>query len=55
MNLQQINEIRANAGLPALETNTEKKLAQKRRQDRNRSARAEENRRIRAVRNGTKK
>ena len=49
MNLAKINKIRTNAGLAPLAPNPAKQ-AQKRRQDANKAARAEENRSIKASR-----
>ena len=51
MNLTKINEIRANAGLGPLAPNPGKQ-AQKRRQDANKAARAQESRDLKSKRTG---
>lgn len=55
MNLQQINAIRASAGLQPLTVDSVKQQAAKKRQAANRAARAELNRSIKATRNSGKK
>ena len=54
MNLAKINEIRANAGLPALAANP-KAADARRRQAANQAARAQANRELKALRNSGKK
>jgi hypothetical protein len=53
MNLKQINEIRATAGLPALESKSD--TAAKRRQAANRAARGQASRDLKALRGSGKK
>ena len=55
MNISQINEIRATAGLPALSPNAEKTAAAKKRQAANHAARAEANRALKDARSRNKK
>mgnify|MGYP006949697487 CR=1 FL=1 len=55
MNLKQINNIRAVAGLKPLSVDTEKQQAAKKRQAANRARRASENRELKSKRNSGKK
>ena len=55
MNLQQINAIRASAGLQPLTVDSAKQQAAKKRQAANRAARAAANRELKSKRNSNKK
>ena len=54
MNLKQINDVRANAGLPALEGDP-RKDAKRKAQDANRAARAQARRDLKSKRGSNKK